>query len=172
MTKLLQPIIIINNIKGLAQHGFSLVELMVTIGVIGILTSIVSVTYSTYNAKSQVTATILLLESYVKKAENYYVEHNTNNDGFSSIDSIASIGGYTKNSTDIINDITVNTTTDHTNKQESLTLTATFNDKAVNALQNKILNLTITASNGSFTTACRSNAKQEYLPSVCEKINY
>ena len=185
MKKLMNCTIIIKNIKeSMLQKeytskttGFSLIELMVSVGVIGILTSVVAVVYPTYNSKSQISSTMLLLESYVKKAENYYVENNVNNNGFlkktgGSIN-IDDIGGYTATNTDIVSSITATrsttTNTDGTIAGEILTLSATFNNKAVNSLNGNSLSLMITASDGNFAITCSSsNIPKDYLPSMCQ----
>ncbi len=150
------------------KNGFSLIELMVSIGIIGILVSVATVVYPTYIARSQISSTVLLLEAYVKKAESYYVENNTNNNGFIGI-SIATLGDYTPgtNNNDIVNSITANP------GSNSLTLTATFttdNTKVSSNLAGNSLNLIITAdTSGMFTISCNApTISPDYLPAMCK----
>ncbi len=149
------------------KNGFSLIELMVSIGIIGILVSVATVVYPTYIARSQISSTVLLLEAYVKKAESHYVEHNTNNNGFNGIN-IGTLGGYTPgtNNNDIVDSITANP------GSNSLTLTATFttdNTKVSSNLAGNSLNLIITAdASGSFNISCNaSGISADYLPTMC-----
>lgn len=147
------------------KHGFSLIELMVSVGVIAILTSVASIVYPSYTARSQVTSTVMLLESYIKQAERLYAERNVGNTGFSGID-ITALGGYTSGtgSSDIISGIAVSSAT-----LTNLTLAATFNNKASSSLSGKIVNLTVTADNtGTFSITCSvPGVAPDYLPSNC-----
>lgn len=160
-------------IKGLlptvkvAIKGFSLIELMVTVGIIAIVTGVVSVTYPTYAAKSQTTSVMTVLESYVKNAQSYYIDHNTNNNGFANIST--ALGTYSTNTatSDVLDSISITSNTPAI--PESVTFTATFNSSATAALRNQTLTLTMTANNGLFTITCNSlTIPNNYLPSSCQ----
>lgn len=173
MQKLTNCIIIINDIKIIAvsqkecymKKGFSLIELMVSVAILAILTSVVSIVYPSYTARSQVTSAVMLLESYIKQAQRLYAERNMGNTGFTGMD-IDTLGGYTagSGSADIISSITVSSAT-----VSNLTLAATFNNKASSSLSAKTINLTVTVDNGgTFSITCSvPGVAADYLPSNC-----
>ncbi len=151
--------------------GFSLIELMITVSIIAITTGVVTTVYPVYNSKSQITSALTTLESYVKKAQTYYTDHNTNNNGFAGISTLDQLGGaYTTNTAtnDIISGITVTSTAYSSTTPESLSFTATFNNFATSALNGKTVTLKITADNGVFAVSCTSNIANDYLPSSCK----
>ena len=155
--------------------GFSLIELMVTVSIIAITTGVVTTVYPVYNSKSQITASLTTLESYVKKAQSYYTDHNTDNNGFSGISTLDQLGGaYITNTAtnDIISGITVTSTAYNGTTDpiipESVSFTATFNNFATSALNGKTVTLKIAADNGVFAVSCTSNIENDYLPSSCK----
>ncbi|OEE57900.1 hypothetical protein A1OK_04515 [Enterovibrio norvegicus FF-454] len=60
------------------QKGFSLIELLIVVGIIGALTAIAVPVYSDYKKKSDVAAAVASVKSLVPKAEVFLGEVSTN----------------------------------------------------------------------------------------------
>ena len=60
------------------QKGFSLIELLIVVGIIGALTAIAVPVYGDYKKKSDVTAAVASVKSLVPKAEVFLGELSTN----------------------------------------------------------------------------------------------
>ena len=126
----------------LNKKAFSLTEILITIGVISVLTSMAVTTYVKYNIRAESSAAMQQLEYYVKAAQNYYLENNVMPSAISQLNA----------STSAINNVIINLT-----KTSSTTvkLSATFNDKVTNTLRNKSINMEVTSStNGMFNVTC------------------
>lgn len=155
--------------------GFSLLELMVVIVITSLLTYAFISNYTAYVTKTQIANTINLLQSYRKKVEGFYLEHNTfGNNGFNDLNDIGQLELNTTsgNSFDFISAVNLQKVT--TTNNPSIILTARFNDKAVTELRNKEVYLTISLnSDGIFTNACSgdSSINQTLLPKDCQNIN-
>ncbi len=60
------------------QKGFSLIELLIVVGIIGALTAIAVPVYGDYKKKSDVTAAVASVKSLIPKAEVFLGELSTN----------------------------------------------------------------------------------------------
>ena len=146
--------------------AFSITEIMIAIGVIGIITGIASYTYANYSAKSQVTEAMSILDSYVHAAQTYYIE---NSNMPTSINNIG--GAYSRSSSkDTVNSVTFSYGTN------SISIGAVFSTYAAKPLQNNSLNLQLTistggtSSTGMFSIICNaSNISNAYLPASCQQ---
>ena len=142
-------------------HGFTLIELMIVIAIIGILAAIAIPAYQDYLARAQV-AEALLLAAGQKGA---VVEQFANNsscivNGNGSVAIAAAIRGTYVAKVDVggaaVADggCTIIATMDTTN--------------SFAAIQGKTLTLTLAnADAGSFKWTCSSNAPPKYLPKAC-----
>ncbi|EPI6285003.1 pilin, partial [Neisseria gonorrhoeae] len=65
------------------QKGFTLIELMIVIAIVGILAAVALPAYQDYTARAQVSEAILLAEGQKSAVTEYYLNHGTwpeNND--------------------------------------------------------------------------------------------
>jgi type IV pilus assembly protein PilE len=60
-----------------AQHGFTLIELMITVAIIGILTAIAYPSYTTYVQRGYRSEGIAMLTDGVARMERYYAQNNS-----------------------------------------------------------------------------------------------
>lgn len=60
-----------------AQHGFTLIELMIAVAIIGILTAIAYPSYTTYVQRGYRSEGIAMLTDGVARMERYYAQNNT-----------------------------------------------------------------------------------------------
>lgn len=152
------------------QKGFTLIELMIVIAIIGILAVIALPAYQDYTARAQVSEAITLMEGQKSAVVEYYADKGkwpTKNADAGIAESIkgkyveaVEIGGdgvitATMKPTDVNNEIK--------GKTVSLTPTATTTTGKGNDAK--------TTGNGSFTWTCKPGATNgvatKFLPSSC-----
>ena len=156
------------------QKGFSLIELMIVIAILGILAVIALPAYQDYTARAQVSEAILLMEGQKSAVVEYYADKGkwpTSNTE-AGIATNKSIQGKYVEQVDIGGDGVI---------------TATMKKKDVNKeIEGKTVSLTPTATtattataggtpsataNGSFTWTCKPGATNgvatKFLPSSC-----
>ncbi|HEZ0212512.1 TPA: pilin [Neisseria meningitidis] len=66
------------------QKGFTLIELMIVIAIVGILAAVALPAYQDYTARAQVSEAILLAEGQKSAVTEYYLNHGTWPDGNSN----------------------------------------------------------------------------------------
>ncbi|WP_288491917.1 pilin [uncultured Pseudomonas sp.] len=139
-----------------AQKGFTLIELMIVVAIIGILAAIAIPQYQDYTARAQATEALNLMDGVKTQAIEYYSDHGA----WPAITDI----GYTAK-TDVagkyVNDVDIATTG---------VITATMKSSGVSAnLSGKTLSLTPTVAAGKPTTwACATNATvKSVVPTSC-----
>ncbi|HHS0967054.1 TPA: pilin, partial [Neisseria meningitidis] len=66
------------------QKGFTLIELMIVIAIVGILAAVALPAYQDYTARAQVSEAILLAEGQKSAVTEYYLNHGKWPDGNSS----------------------------------------------------------------------------------------
>ncbi|EMU1299621.1 pilin, partial [Neisseria gonorrhoeae] len=59
------------------QKGFTLIELMIVIAIVGILAAVALPAYQDYTARAQVSEAILLAEGQKSAVTEYYLNHGT-----------------------------------------------------------------------------------------------
>lgn len=143
------------------QQGFTLIELMIVVAIIGILAAIAIPAYQDYTIRAQVTEGLSLADGAKTAVSEFY----TNTGSFPT--SNASAGVATD--TDIKGNYVEKVTVAQVSASQG-TITATFSStppfKANTAL-NQPLVLTGTGGAGSITWTCTSALPQKYLPSSC-----
>ncbi|HEZ4220891.1 TPA: pilin [Neisseria meningitidis] len=160
------------------QKGFTLIELMIVIAIVGILAAVALPAYQDYTARAQVSEAILLAEGQKSAVTEYYLNHGKWPDGNNSagVASSSTIKGKYVQSVTVANGvITAQMASSGVNKEiqgKKLSLWAKRQDGSVKwfcgqpvtrADANGANNDEVTAANGKGT----ANIDTKHLPSTC-----
>ncbi|CNP19478.1 pilin PilE [Neisseria gonorrhoeae] len=130
------------------QKGFTLIELMIVIAIVGILAAVALPAYQDYTARAQVSEAILLAEGQKSAVTEYYLNHGKwpeNNDSAGVASASKIIGKYVKSVT-VTNGV----------------VTAQMNPSGVNnEIKGKKLSLWAKRENGSVKWFCGQPVKRE-----------
>ena len=141
--------------KKQVQKGFTLIELMIVVAIIGILASIALPAYQDYIARSQATEGLTLMTGLKPTITEVYADIGTMSgisSGSHGIPASASIAGKYVDNVAVSNAV----------------VTATFKATGVSTeLQSKKLVLTPTDANGILTWTCTTDASKKLVPSAC-----
>lgn len=145
----------LNTIKLKAQKGFTLIELMITVAIVGILASVALPAYQDYTIRAQVTEGMVLTDG----AKTPIAEAYANTGTFPATNAEAGYGGA---SGKYVTGVAVGA---------AGIVVATFGGAAHSSLNAKTLTLTPSATaSGNVKWACTSDAPQKYLPKVCTGV--
>lgn len=137
------------------QKGFTLIELMIVVAIIGILAAIAIPAYQDYIARSQMTEAMSLASGQKTNVTETYGQIGTFtgiNSGTNGIPTATDIKGAYVAQVAVANGV----------------ITATMKASGISqGLFSKTLTLTPTDAVGSVTWACTSSAKQKYVPKAC-----
>lgn len=138
------------------QKGFTLIELMIVIAIIGILAAIAIPAYQDYIARSQMTEAMSLASGQKTNVAETWSQIGTLtgiNSGTNGIPAAASITGQYVDNVAVANGV----------------VTATMKATGVSAgIQGATLTLTPNvAGGGSIQWSCTSSAAQKYVPKAC-----
>lgn len=136
------------------QQGFTLIELMIVIAIIGILSAVALAAYQDYLAKSQVTEAMSLFATAKGAVAEYYANHGSwpASNAEAGLTNQASILGKYVASVNIAGGL----------------VDATFKNTDVSgALQGKFLRLSPVDNLGSITWICRFDIPVKLLPRSC-----
>jgi type IV pilus assembly protein PilA len=141
------------------QKGFTLIELMIVVAIIGILAAVAIPAYQDYIARAQVSEAVNLLASGKTGMAEYFADKATWPP--SATDVMGSVGGkYTQNIT-----ITASATTG------TLTLEATMKSTGINASITRGTVILYTTDGGKIWTCSPGSTSPalaaKYLPSAC-----
>lgn len=146
-----------------SQKGFTLIELMIVIAIIGILAAIAIPAYQNYIAKSQVTEAFSLSEGQKPYVVAYKAESGkcaTNGKG--GIAEATDING------DYVSQVTVGDGADG-----KCSIQATMKSSSDSDINEKLSSGTVTlvgdlSTEGSISWTCNSSLPQKYLPNSCK----
>ncbi|HDR9764068.1 TPA: pilin [Burkholderia cepacia] len=139
-------------IKAKAQKGFTLIELMITVAIVGILAAVALPAYQDYTIRAQVAEGLSLADGAKVVVAEYQAQHGSLPADGTAAGYSGATGKYVTG-TAIANGI----------------ITATFGGAANSNLANATISLepTADANTGNLTWNCKSSAAQKYLPSSC-----
>lgn len=146
------------------QKGFTLIELMIVIAIIGILAVIALPAYQDYTARAQVSEAFALAEGQKAAVVEYYADKGA----YPSTNAAAGVANASKITGKYVKSVSIGT---------GGVITATMNSSNVNAaITSKTLTLTPSASvdatsaannPGSFTWTCDGTIDTKYRPASC-----
>ncbi|HEZ5905036.1 TPA: pilin [Neisseria meningitidis] len=157
------------------QKGFTLIELMIVIAIVGILAAVALPAYQDYTARAQVSEAILLAEGQKSAVTEYYLNHGTwpkNNTSAGVASSSTIKGKYVKEVTVANGVITATMLSSGVNKEiqgKKLSLWAKRQDGSVKwfcglpVTRDKAKDDAVTAATGKGT----ANINTKHLPSTC-----
>jgi type IV pilus assembly protein PilA len=150
------------------QIGFTLIELMIALAVVGILASIAVPTYQDYIARAQMSEAVALADGLKTAVSESYAQ-----DGVCPSNTTAAVGGIAL-SANITGSYVLSVVTGGTGSATGgCSIVATMKSSGVSTgVVSKTLTLTMTTAveGGSSNWVCTSNAMQKYLPKVCAGI--
>lgn len=136
---------------GLKIKGFTLIELMITVAIVGSLSAFAIPVYQAHIAKAQVSEGITLAEGFKSGVSEFYANHGAF-PKLSDLGMSGSVGKWVAG----------------TSIDSAGVIVATFNSDVVKDLNGKTLSLTPSIEkSGNLSWACSSNAPKDYLPKSC-----
>lgn len=143
------------------QKGFTLIELMIVIAIVGILAAVALPAYQDYTARAQMSEALTLAEGQKAAVVEYYSDNGTfpANNTSAGIATASTIKGKYVNKVEVSGNAT------------SATITSTMNTSGVNKdISGKTLVLEGKQNSGSFEWTCKAGTVgNKFLPSSCRK---
>lgn len=145
-----------------AQKGFTLIELMIVVAIIGILAAVALPAYQDYTAKAQISEGVTLTSGVKKEIELAFPQDNT------CPVNTSAVGNIGKN-TDINGKYVAQVDSAGTaSATGGCTVTATFKTSGVNSkLSGKKLQYTLVYGSNSSKWTCGSDVDASILPKTC-----
>lgn len=141
------------------QKGFTLIELMIVIAIVGILAAVALPAYQGYTARAQMSEALTLAEGQKSAVVEYYSDNGTfpNSNASAGIATSTEIKGKYVASVKVAGDTT------------SATITSTMKSSGVNNdIKGKTLVLVGKQNSGSFSWECKKGTvNDKFLPSSC-----
>ncbi|HEZ5819282.1 TPA: pilin [Neisseria meningitidis] len=157
------------------QKGFTLIELMIVIAIVGILAAVALPAYQDYTARAQVSEAILLAEGQKSAVTEYYLNHGkwpSDNSAAGVASSSTIKGKYVKEVTVANGVVTATMLSSGVNKEiqgKKLSLWAKRQDGSVKWFCGQPVTRTAADSDDGVTAANDANGKidTKHLPSTC-----
>ena len=144
------------------QQGFTLIELMIVVAIIGILAAIAIPAYQDYTVRAQVSEGLSLMDGAKTTVAEYETNHGTwpTGNAVLGLPTNGASGNY-------VQKVVVE------KSGNNVAITSTFSNtspqKANAAINNKTLSLVGATTGGSISWTCvSSDIAQKYLPSSCK----
>lgn len=139
------------------QKGFTLIELMIVIAIVGILAAVALPAYQDYTARAQMSEALTLAEGQKAAVVEYYSDNGTFPNTNASAGIASTIKGKYVKSVEVKGDAT------------SASITSTMNSTGVNNdIKGKTLVLVGKQNSGSFSWECKKGTVDDkFLPSSC-----
>ncbi len=147
--------------KKQTQAGFTLIELMIVVAIIGILASLAIPAYQDYIARAQMSEALVLADGLKTPVSEIFAQDGTCQ--------VSGAGGIAA-ADEITGKYVVSVETGGTAAATGgCTIVATMGTNVSTGIKSTILTLKMatTATAGSNTWACTSTAAQKYLPKAC-----
>lgn len=141
------------------QKGFTLIELMIVIAIVGILAAVALPAYQDYTARAQMSEALTLAEGQKAAVVEYYSDNGT----FPATNTSAGIAPASTIEGKYVQKVEVN------GDATSAVITSTMKSSGVNKdIQGKTLLLQGTQNSGSFEWTCvKGTVDDKFLPSSC-----
>ncbi|HEZ5643550.1 TPA: pilin, partial [Neisseria meningitidis] len=155
------------------QKGFTLIELMIVIAIVGILAAVALPAYQDYTARAQVSEAILLAEGQKSAVTEYYLNHGKwpgNNSSAGVATSSKIKGKYVKEVTVANGVVTATMLSSGVNKEiqgKKLSLWAKRQDGSVKWFCGQPVTRTANATDDDVTAASDKQIDTKHLPSTC-----
>ncbi|HFC7779772.1 TPA: pilin [Neisseria meningitidis] len=156
------------------QKGFTLIELMIVIAIVGILAAVALPAYQDYTARAQVSEAILLAEGQKSAVTEYYLNHGIwpkNNTSAGVASSATDIKGKYVQSVEVKNGVvTATMASSNVNneiKGKKLSLWAKRQDGSVKWFCGQPVKRADTADEVTADTAANGKIDTKHLPSTC-----
>ncbi|HGG7711626.1 TPA: pilin [Neisseria meningitidis] len=164
------------------QKGFTLIELMIVIAIVGILAAVALPAYQDYTARAQVSEAILLAEGQKSAVTEYYLNHGewpANNSSAGVASSATDIKGKYVQSVTVANGvITAQMASSNVNneiKGKKLSLWAKRQDGSVKWFCGQPVKRDATATDDDVTAGTDADAAKKidtkHLPSTCRDLH-